>query len=74
MNQNQPALCFNMVLPEGPGVARGKKKFEEKKFRIFFSLKHPPATHECPQKNSAQSVQPFCRLSVTYKKMYCFML
>ena len=37
-----------------------EKKFR-KKIRIF-SLKHPPATHECPQKNSAQSVQPFSRL------------
>ena len=32
----------------------------------FFSLSHSPATHECPQKNSAQSVQPFGRLSTTY--------
>ena len=62
MNHKKPALCFNMVLPEGPGVARGKKKFEEKNFRIFLSLKHPPATHECPQKMSTQSVQPFGRL------------
>ena len=41
-------------LAEGPGVARGKKKFEEKKFRKkkiskifflgFFCLCHPPAT------------------------------
>ena len=71
MNQNQPVLCFNIVLPV---CCPWKKKFEGKKFRIFFYLKHPPATHECPQKISAQSVQPFCRLSVTYKKMSCFIL
>ena len=33
----------------------------KKKFSIFFSLRHPLATHECPQKVSAQSVQPFGR-------------
>ena len=38
-----------------------KKKFEEKLFD-FFSLCHPQATHECPQKFSAHSVQPFGRL------------
>ena len=31
-----------------------------KKFEKNVSLKHPPATHECPQKNSAHSVQFFC--------------
>ena len=37
-----------IILAEGPGVARGKKNFD------FSSLCHPPATHECPQKISAQ--------------------
>ena len=32
-----------------------KKKFLKKKFD-FFSLRHPPTTHECSQKMSAQSV------------------
>ena len=44
------------ILAEGPGVAREKKK----KFN-FFSLYHPPATHECPQKNfspTGQAVWP----------------
>jgi len=41
-----------LLLAEGPGVTRGN----------FFLKKHPPATHECPQKISAQSVQPFGRL------------
>ena len=44
-------VSFYMLLAEGPGVARRKNFFE-----------HSPATHECPQKNSAQSVQPFGRL------------
>ena len=41
-----------------------KKNFKIKKKNVecFFSLCHPPTTHECPQKNSAQSVQPFGRL------------
>ena len=38
----------------------------KKNFELFFwnfiSLYHPPATHECPQKISAQPVQPFGRL------------
>ena len=38
----------------------------EKKNSNFLALNTPPATPECPQKNSAQSVQPFGRLSVTY--------
>ena len=53
------------ILAEGPGVACGKKclkKKFEKKIWDFFSLCHPPASPECPQKNSAQSVQPFGRL------------
>ena len=33
------------ILAEGPGVAPGKKIEKIN----FFSLKHPPATHECPQ-------------------------
>ena len=45
-------LSIYWLLAEGPCVARGKK------FTIF--LAHN--THECPQKNSAQSVQPFGRL------------
>ena len=59
---------FYLWLAEGPGVARGKINFERKfffektNFGFFFSLCHPPATHECPQKISAQSVQPFGRL------------
>ena len=32
----------------------------------FFSLQHPSATHQCPHKNSAQSVQPFGRLYAAY--------
>ena len=60
-------LNFIEVVAEVPGVARGKKKkiekkkkkkFKQKKFD-FFDLKHPSATHECPQKFSAHSVQPF---------------
>ena len=52
-----------------------KKKFEKKNFRKkkfekffldFFSLCHPPATPECPQKISAPSVQPLGRLYGTY--------
>ena len=34
-------------IAEGPGVVRGKNSF---------SLKHPPTTHEFPQKILAQSV------------------
>ena len=41
---------------------------------FFFSLKHPSGTPECPQKNSAQSVQPFGRLQGTYKRMSCFII
>ena len=57
-------FIFYFILAKGPSVAR-EKNFE-KKIRIVSSLKHPTTTHECPQKNSAQSVQPFGRLSVTY--------
>ena len=54
-------IKYYIILAEGPGVARKKINFEEKKFLEnffldFFSLCNPPATHECPQKNSAQSV------------------
>ena len=42
------------ILAERPNVAREKK---EKKL-IFFLPVTPLATHECPQKISAQSVQP----------------
>ena len=38
--QNMLAMVAKM-----PGVARGKKNVG-----IFFSLYHPPATHECPKK------------------------
>ena len=41
------------LLAEQPGVARWK--FEEKKFWKK-DYNTPPATNECPQKNSAQSV------------------
>ena len=44
----------------------------KKNLRIFFSLCHPPATPECPQKISVQSVQPFGRLKGTYIRMSCF--
>ena len=36
---------------------------------FFFSLCHLQATHECPQKVSAYSVQPFGRLKGTYIQM-----
>ena len=39
-----------------------------------FSLKHHPATPECPQKNSAHSVQLFGRLLVTYIRMSCLII
>ena len=49
-------------LAQGPALPVEKKiwtkKILNKKFR-FFSLKHPQATHECPEKNPAQSVQLF---------------
>ena len=52
-----------VILAEGPGVAHGKKKnFGFFLNKIFFSLCHPQATHKCPQKISAHSVQPFGRL------------
>ena len=70
-------------LAEGPGVARGKKMFEQnffektvkKMFEIFFS-NLALDTHECPQKISAQSVQPFGRLYATYIyiRMSCFII
>ena len=34
------------ILAERPGVARENLKFEKK-----ITVVHPPATHECPQKN-----------------------
>ena len=46
-------LSIYWLLAEGPCVARGQKICN------FFSPQHPSATHECPQKNSAPSVQPF---------------
>ena len=51
-----------IILAEGPGVARGKKRLKKKLSKTFEFLCHPPATPECPQKISAQSVQPFGRL------------
>ena len=52
-----------LQLAERLGVARGKKEkiCEEEKLK----QKHSPATQECPQKNSSQSVQPFGRLYAT---------
>ena len=38
----------------------------------FFSLCHPPATHECPQKKSAQSIQSFGRLYTTYIYIFIY--
>ena len=57
-------MFFYVTLAEGPGVARDKKfkKKFKKLFRMFFSPLHSPATPECPQKISAQSVQLFGRL------------
>ena len=59
---------------------KGTALTEEKKLEKnvpFFSLQHP-ATHECPQKNSTQSVQPFGRLYATYIYIYirmsCFII
>ena len=49
---NVMQLSIYLILAEGPGVAR-EQIFEKKNI-----LKKPPATHECPQKISAQSVQP----------------
>ena len=43
-----------------------KKKIVRKKVRFFFSLEQPLATHEGPQKISAQWVQPFGRLYAIY--------
>ena len=40
----------------------------------FFNLCHPQSTHECPQKISAHSVRPFCRLQGTYIRMSCFII
>ena len=48
-------LMFYFILAEGTGFARGKNK----NFEFFLAYNTP---HECPQKNSAQSVQPFGRL------------
>ena len=61
---NEMDLEYYLILAEGPGVARGIffLKFLKKIFECFFSLCHPPASPECPQKISAQSVQPFGRL------------
>ena len=39
-------------------------------FFFIAYLEHPPATHECPQKMSAQSVQLFGRLYATYVLFY----
>ena len=51
---------FIIPLADGPGVCREKKfekKILKKKFGIL--LAYNTATHECPQKNVAQSIQPF---------------
>ena len=42
-----------------------KKNFKTKKIK-YFRLKHPPGSPECPQKNSAHSIQPFGRPQGTY--------
>ena len=42
-----------MILAEGPGVARGKKIWKQKK-SIFFSLKHPLKSLSVHKK-----IQPF---------------
>ena len=50
-------------LAEGPGVARVKKKFEEKKiFDFFLAYVTPRPPMSVHKKISAQSVQPFGRL------------
>ena len=63
---------YYKLLAEGPGVAARGIFFLI--FELFFSLIHPRVTHECPQKISAQSIQPFGRLSVTYIRMSCFII
>ena len=50
-------MIFISELAEGPGVARGKKPGEIERDNVTSK-----ATHECPQKNSAHSVQLFGRL------------
>ena len=57
-----------LTLAEGPGVARGKKN-NKKNLNLFAY-----STHECPAKNSAQSVQPFGRLYTTYIRMSHFII
>ena len=47
------------ILSEGPGVGRRIKKILIEKKSNFFSLCRHPATHECPQKSSSHSDQPF---------------
>ena len=56
------------ILAEKPSFARENKNLKKNfgKKLDFFSLKHPLATHECPQNISAHSVQPFGRLWETY--------
>ena len=53
MNSFECLLPYD-ELAEGPGVARGKK-IEKKILKVFkkfefFSLYHPPVTHECQKK------------------------
>ena len=53
-----------------------KKKFSKKK-KIFFSLLHPPATHECPQKFLSPigpAVWPAIRMTYKYIRMSCFII
>ena len=68
-------LLSYKILPEGTSVARGKNKIKNKKIlkqtmknkiSIFLAYDIPPATHECPHKISAKSVQPFCWLYTAY--------
>ena len=77
------ALVTDPRQTKGPGIARGEKNLKKtyeknvkkifKKFSIF--LAYDTVTHEWPQTNSAQSVQPFGRLYATYIYIYeCLVL
>ena len=57
-------MFFYVTLTEGPGVARDKKFFKKflKNYLDFFQPITFPGHPWCPQKISAQSVQPFGRL------------
>jgi len=51
-----------------------KKKFILGEKITFFNLCHPQANHECLQKKSALSVQPFGRPARTFVRMSCFII